>query len=84
MHEAPRVGRPRIESGREPMPGTVPISEHLDAGMTLTVEPGVYVPGRGGVRIEEFRLKQNEVAETEPTNQAACFNQTNAGLELCA
>ncbi len=53
VHEAPRVGRPRIESGREPMPGTVPIPEHLEAGMTLTVEPGVYVPGRGGVRIED-------------------------------
>ena len=53
VHEAPRVGRPRIESGREPMPGTVPIPEHLDAGMTFTVEPGVYVPGRGGVRIED-------------------------------
>jgi Xaa-Pro aminopeptidase len=53
VHEAPRVGRSRLESGREPMPGTVPIPEHLAAGMTLTVEPGVYVPGRGGVRIED-------------------------------
>jgi Xaa-Pro aminopeptidase len=53
VHEAPRVGRSRLESGREPMPGTVPLPEHLDAGMTLTVEPGVYVPGRGGVRIED-------------------------------
>jgi Xaa-Pro aminopeptidase len=53
VHEAPRVGRPRAEAGREPMPGTVPIPEHLEAGMALTVEPGVYVPGRGGVRIED-------------------------------
>lgn len=30
--------------------------EILDAGMTYTVEPGIYVPGVGGVRIEDDML----------------------------
>ena len=25
----------------------------LAEGMTLTIEPGIYVPGKGGVRIED-------------------------------
>jgi Xaa-Pro aminopeptidase len=39
IHEAPRIA-----SGQ---------SETLRAGMVITVEPGVYVAGRGGVRIED-------------------------------
>ena len=39
VHEAPRVGQ-RVE---------VP----LEAGMVCTVEPGIYVPGFGGVRVED-------------------------------
>ena len=39
VHEAPRVG---------PKDETV-----LQAGMVVTVEPGIYLPGVGGVRIED-------------------------------
>jgi Xaa-Pro aminopeptidase len=40
VHEAPRLSR----TGTDP----------LAAGNVVTVEPGVYVPGRGGVRIEDL------------------------------
>ncbi len=43
VHEAPRVGRE--------VPGTPPAV--LAPGMVLTVEPGAYIPGWGGVRIED-------------------------------
>ena len=39
IHEAPRIGR------KEAM--------RLEAGMAITIEPGVYVEGFGGVRIED-------------------------------
>jgi Xaa-Pro dipeptidase len=28
-------------------------AQRLDVGMTFTVEPGIYLPGRGGVRVED-------------------------------
>lgn len=40
IHEEPRVAR-----GRQ---------EVLAPGMVITIEPGVYIPGRGGVRIEDM------------------------------
>lgn len=43
VHELPRVGKPR--SGVKP--------EILECRMAFTIEPGVYVPGLGGVRIED-------------------------------
>ncbi len=46
VHEAPRVGQ-RSE-------------EVLEEGMTITVEPGIYVQGRGGVRIEDIVLVTRE------------------------
>ncbi len=43
VHEDPRLGRAQ-EGAPDP---------RLEAGMVLTVEPGVYVPAVGGVRIED-------------------------------
>ena len=31
----------------------------LDDGMAITVEPGIYLPGRGGVRIEDLVVVSN-------------------------
>ena len=42
IHEPPRIGR------RE--------KTQLQAGMTITIEPGVYLPGFGGIRIEDTVL----------------------------
>lgn len=38
VHEGPRLGRE--------------VKDSLVAGMVITIEPGIYLPGRGGVRIE--------------------------------
>jgi Xaa-Pro aminopeptidase len=43
IHELPRLG---------PAAGDDP----LQAGMVLTIEPGVYLPGRFGVRIEDLAV----------------------------
>jgi len=42
IHEGPRLARNQ--------------AEELRAGMVITVEPGVYIPGSGGVRIEDMVL----------------------------
>ena len=46
VHEAPRIA----QAARLQGPGADVV---LEAGMVITVEPGVYVPGTGGVRIED-------------------------------
>jgi Xaa-Pro aminopeptidase len=47
VHEAPHVGRS--------MEGVL-----LAAGMAVTIEPGVYLPGWGGIRIEDVVVVEDE------------------------
>ena len=46
VHEAPRIA----PAARLQGPGADVV---LEAGMVITIEPGVYIPGAGGVRIED-------------------------------
>ena len=49
MHEGPSAGR---------------LSEDtLQAGMTLTVEPGIYLPGEFGVRLEDLVIIREQGME---------------------
>src|SRR5208283_3765955 len=40
IHEPPRLGKKQ--------------TERLESGMVVTVEPGIYLPGKGGIRIEDM------------------------------
>ena len=42
IHEPPRLGKGQ--------------AEELRAGMVITIEPGIYIPGKGGIRIEDMVL----------------------------
>lgn len=49
VHEAPRVGKRRSEGAL----GADREDIEIKTGMVFTVEPGVYMPGYGGVRLED-------------------------------
>jgi Xaa-Pro aminopeptidase len=59
LHEMPRLGR-----GSD---------EVLEAGMVVTVEPGLYEPGVGGVRLEELALVTPHGAELLTTAPLALY-----------
>lgn len=56
IHEEPRLGPIRAGTGAQQMSRDEPLAP----GMVVTIEPGAYVPGVGGVRIEDDVLVTRE------------------------
>ena len=59
IHETPRIG-PRREALGD---GPAPPDEAIEPGMVFTIEPGAYLPGWGGVRIEDDVLVTSDGVE---------------------
>jgi Xaa-Pro aminopeptidase len=59
IHETPRIGPRREAAGDAP----VAPDEAIEPGMVFTIEPGAYLPGWGGVRIEDDVLVTSDGVE---------------------
>ncbi len=59
IHETPRIGPRREATSEEPAPP----DEAIEPGMVFTIEPGAYLPGWGGVRIEDDVLVTSDGVE---------------------
>jgi Xaa-Pro aminopeptidase len=63
VHEAPRIGQPTTGGTGSDRP--------LEPGMVFTVEPGVYLAGRGGARLEDDVLVTDDGCEVLTTASRA-------------
>ena len=72
IHETPRIGPRRQAAGDAPAPR----DEAIEPGMVFTIEPGAYLPGWGGVRIEDDVLVTSDGVEVL-TNVPTSLTQTH-------